>query len=122
MQLLILSCNKGEGHNSCAKAIAEYFTFHDASCQIIDSFRFISKKASQFISDWHSKIYRHAPSAFSHGYKFAEEHSAFFDENSAVYHFLTSGTNKLSPLSVEITINFITIYYKTMKITTGYIY
>lgn len=95
MQLLILSCNTGEGHNSCAKAIAEYFTFNDASCQIVDSFGFISQKASQFISDWHSKIYRHAPSAFSHGYKFAEEHSEFFDEDSTVYHFLTSGTTKL---------------------------
>lgn len=95
MQLLILSCNTGEGHNSCAKAIAEYFTFNNTSCQIVDSFGFISKKASKLISDWHSRIYRHVPSAFSHGYKFAEEHSEFFDEDSTVYQFLTSGTDKL---------------------------
>lgn len=95
MRLLILSCNTGEGHNSCAKAIAEYFTLKNASCHIVDSFSFISKKASQFISDWHSRIYRHAPSAFSQGYKYAEEHSEVFDKNSAIFRFLTSGSKKI---------------------------
>ena len=57
MRTLILSCNTGEGHNSCAKAIQETYAAHGETCDIVDALQFISKRASQFISDWHSRIY-----------------------------------------------------------------
>ena len=34
----------------------------------MDALQFISKRASQFISDWHSRIYRHAPKLYKAGY------------------------------------------------------
>lgn len=50
MRLLILSCNTGEGHNSCAKAVFEYTIQQWDSCHVVDSLSFISEKASKFIS------------------------------------------------------------------------
>ena len=62
MRTLILSCNTGAGHNSCAKALQETFTAHGEVCDIIDALQFISERASQFISNWHTRIYLYAPS------------------------------------------------------------
>ena len=37
MKILILSCNTGEGHNSAAKAIREYFLSNNDECDIKDA-------------------------------------------------------------------------------------
>lgn len=95
MRTLILSCNTGEGHNSCAKAIQETYAAHDETCDIVDALQFISKRASQFISDWHSRIYRHAPKLYKAGYHTAEERTSVFREGTTVYRYLTSGSEKL---------------------------
>ena len=55
MRTLILSCNTGEGHNSCAKAIQTEYAAHGESCEIVDALQFISKRASRFICDWHTR-------------------------------------------------------------------
>lgn len=95
MRLLILSCNTGEGHNSCAKAVQEYARLQDDICEITDSLGFISEKTSRFISNWHSRLYRHAPSVFDKGYKFAEKHADILAKDSAVYKLLTTGAEDL---------------------------
>ena len=64
MQTLILSCNTGAGHNSCAQAVQEAYHSRGEICNITDSLQFISEKASTFISNWHTRIYRHAPRLF----------------------------------------------------------
>lgn len=73
MRTLILSCNTGAGHNSCAKAIQEVYQRRGDVCDIYDALLFISKRASKFISNWHTRIYLHAPKIFSSGYEKAEE-------------------------------------------------
>ena len=95
MRTLILSCNTGEGHNSCAKAIQETYSAHGETCDVVDALQFISKRASQFISDWHSRIYRHAPKLYKAGYHTAEERTSVFREGTTVYRYLTSGSEKL---------------------------
>ena len=50
MQTLILSCNTGAGHNSCAQAVQEAYHSRGEICNITDSLQFISEKASTFIS------------------------------------------------------------------------
>lgn len=98
MRLLILSCNTGEGHNSCAKAVQEYARLQGDICEITDSLSFISEKTSRFISNWHSRLYRHAPSVMDKGYKFAEKHTDVLAEDSAVYKLLTTGAEELYAL------------------------
>lgn len=95
MRTLILSCNTGEGHNSCAKAIQETYAAHDETCDIVDALQFISKRASRFISGWHSRIYRYAPKLYKAGYHSAEAHHSVFREGTTVYRYLTSGAEHL---------------------------
>lgn len=84
MKVLILSCNTGEGHNSCAAALEEECRNQNIPCDT-DALRFISPEVSRFISNWHVRIYRHAPGLFRVGYRAAEEHPAQFHEGSALY-------------------------------------
>lgn len=95
MRVLILSCNTGEGHNSCATALQEYFTACGTHCDVDDALRFLSVGLSRFISHWHTRIYRYVPNLFRKGYRFVEEHPAFLREQSEVYRFLTSGAGQL---------------------------
>ena len=101
MKTLILSCNTGEGHNSCAKAIKECFTAHGEICDITDSLLFISEKASKFICNWHVRIYRHMPRLFKVGYKDAENSEKLFEKDSLVYEYLTSGSERMYEYIVE---------------------
>lgn len=95
MRVLILSCNTGEGHNSCAKAIKESFDLHNEYCCIDDALRFVSKGLSNIVSKSHVFIYRHLPSLFRFGYRYVEEHAGFYDERSVVYKVLVHGSKKL---------------------------
>lgn len=96
MRILILSCNTGEGHNSCAAAVHEFFEKRGHLCDTVDVLGFVSKKFSGFISKWHARIYRHMPKLFAEGYDFAERHDEIFDENTPVYKMLTGGTERLN--------------------------
>ena len=95
MRVLILSCNTGQGHNACGVALEEVFSAHGDTCEMADGLRFLSKGASRFTASWHTRIYRHMPSLFRNGYRYAEEHPALFQEKSALYRLLTSGEEKL---------------------------
>ena len=95
MRALILSCNTGEGHNSCAAALQEYFTAQGTPCEIADALGFLSQRASQWISHWHTRIYRYAPDLFRQGYAFVERHPALFREQSQAVEQLQSGNGKV---------------------------
>ena len=95
MKVLILSCNTGEGHNSCAAALEEECRNQNIPCDTEDALRFISPEVSRFISNWHVRIYRHAPGLFRVGYRAAEDHPTQFHEGSALYRYLTQGAEKL---------------------------
>ena len=101
MRTLILSCNTGAGHNSCAKALQETFTAHGEVCDIIDALQFISERASQFISNWHTRIYLYAPKLFKAGYQGAENHDSLFREGTGIYKFLTCGADRMYDYIVE---------------------
>ncbi len=65
MRTLILSCNTGAGHNSCAKAIQEVYQSRGDMCDIYDALLFISKRGAKFIATWHTRINMLAPTSFS---------------------------------------------------------
>lgn len=90
-----MSCNTGEGHNSCAKAIKEVYDAHGDTCDITDSLCFISQRFSKFISWGHSTVYRHFSVLFRWGYRFSERHPRIFHEHSKVYQLLASGSDRL---------------------------
>jgi len=95
MRVLILSCNTGEGHNSCGKAIREAFQSRNIDCEMEDALQFVSSAFSKAMSKGHAKIYRHAPKLFGLGYQYAEVHTGLFQEQTGIYKMLTSGTERL---------------------------
>ena len=46
---LILSYSTGQGHNSCARAVKEYFDRQQVDCTVVDAFRFGSEKFAVFM-------------------------------------------------------------------------
>ncbi len=94
-KVLLLSCNTGEGHNSCARAVKECFESHGCICEVADLLLFISKKVSKFICNWHVRIFRRLPRLFKTGYKEVENHASPFRRDTAVYEYITSGYERL---------------------------
>ena len=101
MNALILSCNTGEGHNSCARAIKECFERHGDSCRIEDALGFISKGASRFVSRWHVRMYRYMPWLFKLGYRFSEKHPGGLDDGTLPYRFIGEGTEALCKTIIQ---------------------
>lgn len=100
-KVIILSCSTGQGHNSCAQAIKEYFEQKNISCTICDALDFISKGFADFISWGHSYMYRKIPGLFKWGYRYSEAHEAVFNKNSGVYKLLVSGTERIYSCIVD---------------------
>lgn len=96
MRTLILTCNTGGGHNSCAKAIQQVFHKNGAVCDIADSLQFTSGRLSQFMSWGHTAMYRYIPGLFRWGYGFAEKHPDMLKEEGVAYKLISSGAEKLN--------------------------
>ena len=74
MKVLILSCNTGGGHNSCARAIGTELQRRGHSYETDDALLYVSKGTSRFVSNWHVRFYRYFPKLYNKGYQYAEEH------------------------------------------------
>ena len=96
MRALILSCNTGEGHNSCSAAIQECFEAQGVHCEVTDALRFISQGASALFAKAHVAMYRHAPGLFRHGYRYLESHPGVFRAKTPVHRFLATGAQRLN--------------------------
>lgn len=99
--VLLLSCSTGQGHNSCAQAIKEYFEKQNVHCEIQDSMTFLSKGFARFMSWGHSFMYRHIPSLFRWGYRYSQTHPGVFRQNSGIYKILTMGAERLNDFMVS---------------------
>ena len=61
MNILILTCNTGGGHNAVAAALTEAVRRCGADCTALDGLSFISQKAPELVSRWNTRIYRLHP-------------------------------------------------------------
>ena len=95
MKVLILSCNTGGGHNSCARAIGTELQRRGHTYETDDALLYVSKGTSRFVSNWHVRFYRYFPKLYNKGYQYAEEHPASFDESSAACRILRRGGKRL---------------------------
>ncbi len=100
-RVLLLSCSTGQGHNSCAEAVKEYFEEQHVVCEIYDSLKFIGEKFARFMSWGHSFMYRHIPGLFRWGYRYSEGHPNVFQPNSCIYKLLTTGAEHLYDYIVD---------------------
>ena len=56
MKVLILSCNTGGGHNSCARAIGTELQRRGHTYETDDALLYVSKGTSRFVSNWHVRV------------------------------------------------------------------
>ena len=89
MKILILSCNTGEGHNSCAKALKKAMDRRGIACEIQDTLALISDTLSQRVSN--AYIYSTRGSLFEMVYKLG----GFVSNNSDSRQSLIYSANKL---------------------------
>lgn len=95
MKVLILSCNTGQGHNSAAKAVEDVLTARGDVCHTVDALEYLSKRTSDFICNWHVRIYRFTPVLFNTGYKLVEK-SQNGKDDTVLASFLKGGAEKLA--------------------------
>ena len=72
MRILILSGNTGEGHNSAAKALKEYFDQRGCNCEICDGLAYMAYSSGPLVAKGHVILYRKLPFLFGLGYRFEE--------------------------------------------------
>ena len=72
MKILILSMTAGEGHNSAARAMREYFTERGAACEVVDTYGYISPAISSSINKGYLWLTKRAKRAYGLGYEIAE--------------------------------------------------
>lgn len=84
LNILILSCFTGEGHNSAAHAVEEALLKYGAECELVDPVSFQSKRAQNFVSGFYNGMIKKTPKAFGALYKAGALYSAT-DITSPVY-------------------------------------
>ena len=96
MSTLILTCNTGEGHNSCAKAIKEVYDSHGEPCEIVDALIFVSEWFSGFAHRVHTSMYQKHPKVFKVGYVFTQKHNGLTTARGSIpYRILERGVERL---------------------------
>ena len=89
MKILILSCNTGEGHNSCAKALKKAMDRRGIACKIQDTLALISATLSYRVSN--AYVYSTRGSLFEMVYKLG----GFVSNNTDSRQSLIYSANKL---------------------------
>ena len=83
MNVLILTCNTGSGHNSAAAAIAAELEARGIPHTIKNALEFVPKAEEEIIVRGFDLSARYVPEVLGSGYRFSESH-----DSSAVYaHF-----------------------------------
>lgn len=95
MNVLILTCNTGGGHNAVAAALAESFRRLGVSSDTLDGLSFISREASRFVCKWHTRFYRRYPKLYKAGYMSAESDTESNDRDNVVYRYMSRAAGQL---------------------------
>ncbi|MEE0860179.1 MAG: hypothetical protein UIC49_01860, partial [Paludibacteraceae bacterium] len=89
MKILILSCNTGEGHNSCAKALKIAMDRRGIVCDIQDTLALVSDELSQRVANAYVSSTQGA--LFETVYKIG----GFVSDNIDFHQSLVYGVNRL---------------------------
>lgn len=98
MKVLLLSCNTGEGHNACCRAIAERLQKANIPCDTIDALSCISPGVSHVLSASHKFVYRYFPHMSHWGYFFTDSHPILYQKGTPFYSFMQLGSRNLAEI------------------------
>lgn len=80
-----------------AAALTEAFRQRGADSRVLDGLSFVSRKASKFVSRWHTRFYRHYPQLYKAGYMSAEEEDGRpAPKHNPVETYLSRGARRLA--------------------------
>jgi processive 1,2-diacylglycerol beta-glucosyltransferase len=96
MNVVILSCSTGGGHNSAAKAIQQALQARGVSCSICNALDFMPKAEAQVISKGHVFAYQKLPHVYGAAYRFEEHHTP-----AGLYRQCSTAGEKLYPYLME---------------------
>ncbi len=94
MKVLVLSCNTGGGHNSCAKYIKEEFNQNGIACDFVDYFSILGDKLSKRVEKLYLKSTHGKGKLFKGVYKLGETYSKV-GITSPVYELNKLAKNKI---------------------------
>lgn len=95
MKTLILTCNTGQGHNSCASSITEVHTANGDFCETADTLSFLSKQASRVVDKCFTAIYRHMPKVFENMYSHSDTPDQTLHTTDSAIKILKLGCKRL---------------------------
>ena len=73
MKIIIMSVTAGEGHNSTARAMRDYFTANGVQAEILDTYGYVSPAVMKSINKSYLWVSSHAKNAWKLGYRLAEK-------------------------------------------------
>lgn len=73
MNIALLSCNTGGGHNAAASALAQELSRRGLHSHTYDALDFLPKNAAELISRGHDFAYRYTPKLYGAGYRKEEK-------------------------------------------------
>lgn len=74
MNVLLLSCSTGGGHNSAAAALQSCLEARGHTAALCNVLEFLPPSAAEFITKGHDFSYRHLPKLYGVGYRYEERH------------------------------------------------
>ena len=78
MNVLLLTCSTGGGHNATAAAIGAAAETRGGVWQAVNVLDFLPESTAEFITRGHDFSYRHMPKLYGVGYRFEEKHPPVF--------------------------------------------
>lgn len=85
MNILILTCNTGGGHNAASAALRRELESRGHTCTVADALSFGPKHFSEAVSHLHTIAYRYFPKIYGAGYRQKEKRVLGEDETSFEY-------------------------------------
>ena len=80
MNILILTCNTGGGHNAASAALRRELESRGHTCTVADALSFGPKHFSEAVSHLHTIAYRYFPKIYGAGYRQKEKRVLGEDE------------------------------------------
>lgn len=90
MNVLLLSCSTGGGHNSAAAALQSCLEARGHTAALCNVLEFLPPSAAEFITKGHDFSYRHLPRLYGVGYRYEERHPPV-----ALYRQIVKGAPRL---------------------------
>ena len=101
MKVLIVSVKTGYGHHSTAKAIIDYLSAKDVTCEMLDTFEYINPRLADSIDNGYMFSTKYFPETYGKAYDKLDRHDEKWDRHSPVTVLSKIVSNRLKDYITE---------------------